>query len=143
LAHWLFNLILQGLKCKIKISEIYFDEKCDLSTCVKTRDYNILLSFYHYLQDNPYLQDNDSYPLLNFILNQIQTSKKRMSLIETLFLTHERDSGTINTDLSDAKEGDERETLKERTPKRRDPEEAITRNSKREKHKKKGRRTLY
>jgi len=89
LAHWLFNLILQGLKCKIKISEIYFDEKCDLSTCVKTRDYNILLSFYHYLQDNPYLQDNDSYPLLNFILNQIQTSKKRMSLIETLFLTHE------------------------------------------------------
>jgi hypothetical protein len=95
LAHWLFNLILQGLKCKIKRSEIYFDEKYDLSTCVKTRDYNVLLSFYHYLQDNPYLednpylQDNDSYPPLNLILNQIQTPKKRMSLIETLFLTRE------------------------------------------------------
>jgi len=79
LAHWLFNLILQGLKCKIKRSEIYFDEKCDLSTCVKTRDYNVLLSFYPYLQVNPYLQDNpclqdnDSYPLSNLILNQIQT----------------------------------------------------------------------
>jgi CTP:phosphocholine cytidylyltransferase-like protein len=84
-----FYLILQGLKCKIKRSEIYFDEKCDLSTCVKTRDYNVLLSFYHYLQDNLYLQDNDSYLLSNLILNQIQTSKKRISLIETLFLTHE------------------------------------------------------
>jgi hypothetical protein len=95
LTHWLFNLILQGLKCKIKRLEIYFDEKCDLSTCVKTRDYNVLLSFYPYLQDNPYfqdnpcLQDNDSYPLSNLILNQIQTSKKRMSVIETLFLTRE------------------------------------------------------
>jgi hypothetical protein len=49
----------------------------------------VLLSFYHYLQDNPCLQDNDSYPLSNLILNQIQTSKKRMSLIETLFLTRE------------------------------------------------------
>ena len=82
-----FNLILQDLKCKIKITEIYFDEKCDLSTCVKTMDYNVLLLFYPYLQDNPCLQDNDSYPLSNLILNQIQTSKKRMSLIETLFLT--------------------------------------------------------
>jgi hypothetical protein len=78
---------------KFKRSEIYFDEKCDLLTCMKTRDYNVLLLFYHYFQDNPYLQDNpcfqdnDSYPLLNLILNQIQTSKKRMSLIETLFLT--------------------------------------------------------
>jgi len=77
LASWLFNLILQGLKCKIKISEIYFDEKCDLSTYVKIRDYNVLLSFYPYLQDNPYLRDNDSYPLSNLILNQIQTSKKK------------------------------------------------------------------
>jgi hypothetical protein len=62
---------------------------------VKIKDYNVLLSFYLYLQDNPYLednpylrdnpclQDNDSYPLSNLILNQIQTSKKRMSLIET------------------------------------------------------------
>jgi len=55
----------------------------------------VLLSFYlylqrsPYLQDNPSLQDNDSYPLLNLILNQIQTLKKRMSLIETWFLTHE------------------------------------------------------
>jgi hypothetical protein len=87
-----FDLILQGLKCKIKRSEIYFDEKCDLSACVKTRDYNVLLSFYPYLQDNlylqdnPCLQDNDSYPLSNLIINKIQTSKKRMSLIETLFL---------------------------------------------------------
>jgi hypothetical protein len=62
---------------------------------MKTRDYNVLLSFYPYLQDNLYLQDNpclqdkDSYPLSNLILNQIQTSKKRMSLIETLFLTRE------------------------------------------------------
>jgi hypothetical protein len=53
----------------------------------------VLLSFYPYLQNNPYLQDNlylqdnDSYSLLNLILNQIQTSKKRRSLIETLFLT--------------------------------------------------------
>ena len=56
---------------------------------MKTRDYNVLLSFYPYLQDNLYLQDNpclqdkDTYPLPNLILNQIQTSKKRMSLIET------------------------------------------------------------
>jgi len=61
----------------------------------------VLLSFYFYLQDNPYLQDNyclqnnpclqdnDSYLLSNLILNQIQTSKKRMSLIETWFLTRE------------------------------------------------------
>jgi hypothetical protein len=49
----------------------------------------VLLSLYPYLQDNHYLQDNDSYPLLNLILNQIQISKKRMSLIEILFLTHE------------------------------------------------------
>jgi len=69
LAHWLFNLILQDLKCKIKISEIYFNEKCDLSICVKTRDNNVLLSFYPYLQDNSCLQDNDSYLLSNFILN--------------------------------------------------------------------------
>jgi hypothetical protein len=33
------------------------------------------------------LQDNNSYSLSNLILNEIQTSKKRMSLIETLFLT--------------------------------------------------------
>jgi hypothetical protein len=91
LAHWLFNLILQGLKCKIKKSEIYFDEKCDLSTCVKTRDYNVLLSFYHYLQDNlylednPYLQDNDSYPPLNLILNQIQTSKREWVWLKLYF----------------------------------------------------------
>jgi len=56
---------------------------------VKIKDYNVLLSFYFYLQDNLYLQnnhclqDNDNYPLSNLILNQIQTSKKRMSLIET------------------------------------------------------------
>jgi len=62
---------------------------------VKIKDYNVLLSFYLYLQDNsylrdnPYLQDNDSYPLSNLILNQIQTSNKRMSLIETWFLTRE------------------------------------------------------
>jgi hypothetical protein len=62
---------------------------------VKTRDYNVLLSFYPYLQDNlylqdnPCLQDNDSYPLSNLILNKIQTSKKRMSLIEILFLTRD------------------------------------------------------
>jgi len=55
----------------------------------------MLLSFYLYLQgnpclrDNPCLQDNDSYPLSNLILNQIQTSKKIMSLIETWFLTRE------------------------------------------------------
>jgi len=76
-----FDLILRGLKRKIKRSEIYFDEKCDLSACTKTRDYNVLLSFH------PYLQDKDSYPFSNLILNQIQTLKKRMSLIETLFLT--------------------------------------------------------
>jgi hypothetical protein len=80
------------LNLKIRI---YFDEKCDLSTCVKTRDSNVLLTFYPYLQNNPYLQDNpclqdnNSYSLSNLILNQIQTSKKRMSLIETLFLTRE------------------------------------------------------
>jgi hypothetical protein len=84
-----FNLILRDLKYKIKILEIYFNEKCDLSACVKTRDYNVLLSFYPYLQDNLYLQDNDNYPLLNLILNQIQTSKKRISLIETLFSTRD------------------------------------------------------
>ena len=62
---------------------------------MKIKDYNVLLSFYLYLQDNPYLQDNlclqdnDSYPLSNLILNQIQTSKKRMSLIETWFPTSE------------------------------------------------------
>jgi hypothetical protein len=77
-----FNLILQRLKCKIKISKIYFDEKCDLSTCAKTRDYNMLLSFY------PYHQDKDSYPLSNLILNQIQISNKRMSLFGILFFTH-------------------------------------------------------
>ena len=43
----------------------------------------MLLSFYHYLQAN------DNYPLSNLILNQIQTSKKRMSLIDTLFLTYD------------------------------------------------------
>jgi hypothetical protein len=62
---------------------------------VKIKDYNVLLSFYLYLQDNPYpqdnpcLQDNDSYPLSNLIINKIQTSKKRMSLIETWFLIRE------------------------------------------------------
>ena len=56
---------------------------------MKIRDYNVLVSLYLYLQNNPYLQDNDSYTLLNLILNQIQTSKKRMSLIETWFLTRE------------------------------------------------------
>ena len=96
-----FDLILQDLKRKIKRSEIYFDEKYDFSTCVKIKDYNVLLSFYLYLQGNLYLQDNpslqdnlcfqdnDSYPLSNLILNQIQTLKKRMSLIETWFLTRE------------------------------------------------------
>jgi hypothetical protein len=44
-----FNLILRGLKNKIKRLKIYFDKKCDLSTCMKTRDYNVLLSFYPYL----------------------------------------------------------------------------------------------
>jgi hypothetical protein len=78
-----FDLILRGLKRKIKRSEIYFNEKCDLSACTKTRDYNVLFSFY------PYLQDKNSYPLSNLILNQIQTLKKRMSLIETLFLTRD------------------------------------------------------
>jgi len=69
-----------------KRSKIYFDEKCDLSACTKIGDYNVLLSFYPYIQDNPYLQDNDSCLLSNSILNQIQTSKKRTSLIKTLFL---------------------------------------------------------
>jgi len=90
-----FNLILQGLKCKIKRSEIYFNKKYDLSTYVKTKDFNVFLSLYPYpqdnpyfLQDNPYLQDNlylqnnDNCLLSNSIL--IHTSKKRMSLIETL-----------------------------------------------------------
>jgi len=53
---------------------------------MKTRDYNVLLSFYPHLQDNACLQDNDRYPLSNLILDQIQTLNKRMSLIETLFL---------------------------------------------------------
>jgi len=78
---------------------------------VKIKDYNVLFSFYLYLQDNPYvqdnfylrdnpcLQDNDSYPLSNLILNQIQTLKERMSLIETWFLTHEGTLRTINTYL--------------------------------------------
>jgi hypothetical protein len=43
----------------------------------------MLLSFYLYLQDN------DNYLLSNLIINQIQTSKKKMSLIKTLFLTRE------------------------------------------------------
>jgi hypothetical protein len=46
-----FHLILQGLKGKIKLSKIYFDEKCDLSADMKTRDCNVLLSFYPYLED--------------------------------------------------------------------------------------------
>jgi hypothetical protein len=70
LIFWLLILILQDLKCKIKRSEIYFNKKCNLLTCVKIKDYNVLLSFYFYLQDN------DNYPLSNLILNQIQTSKK-------------------------------------------------------------------
>ena len=49
-----FNLILRGLKCKIKISEIYFDKKYNLSACMETRDYNVFLSFYSYFQDNYY-----------------------------------------------------------------------------------------
>jgi hypothetical protein len=49
----------------------------------------MLLSFYLCLQDNPCLQNNDNYPRSNLILNQIQTSKKRMNLIETWFLTRE------------------------------------------------------
>jgi len=53
---------------------------------MKTRDYNVLLSFYPHLQDNACLQDNDRYPLSNLILDQIQTLNKRMNLIETLFL---------------------------------------------------------
>jgi hypothetical protein len=39
----------RGLECKIKRSKIYFDKKCDLSTCAKTKYYNVLLSFYPYL----------------------------------------------------------------------------------------------
>ena len=73
-----------GVKCKIKRSDIYFDENYDLSACAKTRDYNVLLLFYLYLQDN------DNYPLLNLIFNQTQTSNKKMSLIKTLFLTRDR-----------------------------------------------------
>ena len=41
-----FNLILWRLKFKIKRSGIYFDEKCDLSTCGEIMDYNVLLSFF-------------------------------------------------------------------------------------------------
>jgi hypothetical protein len=55
-----------------------------LSACTEIRDYNVLLPFYPYLQNNPYLQDNDSCLLSNSIL--IRTSKKRMNLIETLLL---------------------------------------------------------
>jgi Leucine-rich repeat (LRR) protein len=77
-----FDLILRGLKCKIKRSWIYFDEKCDLSTCTKSRDYNVLLTLY------PYHQDNDSYLLLNLILNQIQISN-RMNFFRTLCLTRD------------------------------------------------------
>jgi hypothetical protein len=55
---------------------------------MKTRNYNVFLSFYPYLQDNSCLQDNDSCSLSNLILNQIRISKKIiLSLIETLFLT--------------------------------------------------------
>jgi hypothetical protein len=43
-----FNLILWGLKFKINRSGIYFDKKCDLSTCEKTKDYNVFLSFSSY-----------------------------------------------------------------------------------------------
>jgi hypothetical protein len=83
-----FNLILGGLKCKIKILGIYFDEKCDLSACAKIKDYNVFLSFYFYLQDNLYLQDNDSHSLLNLILIKFKI-KKKMSLIGTLFSTYD------------------------------------------------------
>ena len=65
LVIWLLILFLQDLKCKIKRLEIYFNKKSDLSTYIKIKDYNVLLSFYFYLQDN------DNYPLLNLILNQI------------------------------------------------------------------------
>jgi hypothetical protein len=65
LVLWLLILFLQDLKCKIKILEIYFNKKSDLSTYIKIKDYNVLLSFYFYLQDN------DNYPLLNLILIQI------------------------------------------------------------------------
>ena len=65
LVLWLLILFLQDLKCKIKILEIYFNKKSDLSTYIKIKDNNVLLSFYFYLQDN------DNYPLLNLILNQI------------------------------------------------------------------------
>ena len=43
----------------------------------------MFLSFY------PYLQDNNNYLLSNLILNQIQTLKKRMSLVVILFLIHD------------------------------------------------------
>ena len=46
---------------------------------MKTRDFNVLFSFY------PYHQDNYSYPFSNLILNQIQNSKKIMNLSRTLF----------------------------------------------------------
>jgi excinuclease UvrABC helicase subunit UvrB len=51
----------------------------------------VFLSFYPYLQDNPYIQDNDRYLFSNliFIKFKIQNSKKRMSLIETLFSTRD------------------------------------------------------
>jgi hypothetical protein len=82
-------LILGGLKCKIKILGIYFDEKCDLSACAKIRDYNVFLSFYFYLQDNLYLQDNDSHSLLNLILIKFKIFFKKISLIEILFSTYD------------------------------------------------------
>jgi len=44
----IFNLILWELKYKIKKSEIYFDKKYSLLTCMKTRNYNVLLLFYPY-----------------------------------------------------------------------------------------------
>jgi len=73
----------------------------------KTKDYNVLLSFYPYLQDNPCLQDNDSYPFSNLIFNQIQTLKKNE--FDWNFVSHtRRDSGTINKNLSDAREEGER-----------------------------------
>ena len=50
----------------------------------------MFLSFYSYLQDN------NNYLLSNLILNQIQTLKKRMSLVMILFLIHDE----INIDLS-------------------------------------------
>jgi len=128
-------LLLGGLKCKIKILEIYFDEKCDLSTCAKTRDYNVFLSFYFYLQDNLYLQDKDSHSLLNLIFNQIENSKKKMSLIKILFSTW-WNSCTINIDLTSCKRegGNLRGKKKHKKPQ----EKAITRKTKKKKKRKKG-----